>query len=66
MAMTRQQFARQLQDGLNTVFGMSYNEWDSVYDKIFSVVTSDKAYEEDVLLVGLGGGSVKAEGAAVV
>jgi hypothetical protein len=65
MAMTRQQFAKQLQDGLNTVFGMSYNEWDSVYDKIFTIVNSEKAYEEDVLLVGLGGGSVKAEGAAV-
>jgi len=65
MAMTRQQFAKQLQDGLNTVFGMAYDDWDSVYDKLFEVVNSQKAYEEDVLMVGLGGASAKAEGAAV-
>jgi hypothetical protein len=65
MAMTRQQFAKQLQDGLNTVFGMAYDEWEPVIDKLFETVNSQKAYEEDVLMVGLGGASTKAEGAAV-
>jgi hypothetical protein len=65
MAMTRQQFAKQLQDGLNTVFGMAYDEWEPVYDKLFETVNSQKAYEEDVLMVGLAGAVTKAEGSAV-
>lgn len=65
MAMTRQQFAKQLQDGLNTVFGMSYEQWEPMYDKIFDTTTSQKAYEEDVLMYGLGGAIEKAEGASV-
>jgi len=63
--MTRSQFPKQLQDGLNTVFGMEYDSFPTVYDKIFDVQTSDKAFEEDVLMVGLGGAIEKAEGSAV-
>jgi hypothetical protein len=65
MSMTRLQFTKQLQDGLNTVFGLEYDEHPSLYDKLFDVTTSAKAYEEDVLMVGLGGAVEKAEGAAV-
>jgi hypothetical protein len=65
MAMTRAQFAKQLQDGLNTVFGMKYEEWDVQWDKIFTTHQSQKAFEEDVLMVGLGGAVVKAEGSGV-
>ena len=65
MAMTRAQFAKQLQDGLNTVFGMKYDEWEPQWNKIFKTYTSAKAYEEDVLMVGLGGAVVKAEGSGV-
>jgi hypothetical protein len=63
--MTRAQFARQLQDGLNTVFGMAYDDFPTTYDKIFQVTNSSKAYEEDVLMVGLGGAMEKAEGSGV-
>lgn len=63
--MTRQQFAKQLQDGLNTVFGLSYDDFETQYDKIFAVHQSEKAYEEDVLMMGLGGAVVKGEGAAI-
>lgn len=65
MAMNRQQFAKQLQDGLNTVFGMEYDRFPTQYDKIFTTSSSAKAYEEDVLMVGLGGAIVKPEGSAV-
>lgn len=65
MAMTRAQFAKQLQDGLNTVFGMAYDDWDPQWQEIFDTFNSDKAYEEDVLMVGLGGAIVKPEGAGV-
>jgi hypothetical protein len=63
--MTRQQFAKQLQDGLNTVFGFEYDSFETSYDKIFSTYQSSKAFEEDVLMYGLGGAVTKAEGAAV-
>lgn len=63
--MTRQQFAKQLQDGLNVVFGMEYDSFPTSYDKIFKTHQSQKAFEEDVLMVGFGGAAEKAEGAGV-
>lgn len=65
MAMTRQQFAKQLQDGLNTVFGMEYDSFPTSYDKIFKTYNSSKAFEEDVLMVGFGGASEKSEGGTI-
>ena len=65
MAMNRAQFARQLQEGLNTVFGLEYEEWPEEWREIYKVETSQKAYEEDVLMQGLGAAKVKAEGAGV-
>lgn len=64
--MTRAQFAKQLQDGLNTVFGLEYDDHEPEWTKIFKTHSSSKAYEEDVLMVGLGGASVKSEGSAIV
>ncbi len=63
--MTRAQFQKQLQDGLNTVFGLEYDRYPPLWDKIFDTHQSRKAFEEDVLMVGLGGALTKAEGAAV-
>jgi hypothetical protein len=65
MSMTRMQFAKQLQDGLNTVFGLEYDDFPTLYDKLFDVTSSAKAYEEDVLMVGLGGAVEKPEGQGV-
>jgi hypothetical protein len=65
MAMNRARFRRQLQEGLNTVFGLAYRRYPEEWRQIFSVETSRKAYEEDVLMVGLAGAQVKAEGAGV-
>jgi phage major head subunit gpT-like protein len=65
MTMTRAQFPKSLQDGVNTFFGLEYDNFDTEYDKIFDTHNSSKAYEEDVLMVGLGPGSVKQEGSAV-
>lgn len=65
MAMNRALFAKQLQDGLNTVFGMAYDDFETQYDKIFKTYNSDKAFEEDVIMSGLGGAAVKPEGAAI-
>ena len=66
MAMNRAQFKKQLQDGLNTVFGLEYKMNFETWRKYVSVETeSRKAYVEDVMMAGLGAASVKGEGAGV-
>lgn len=65
MAMNRAQFKKQLQEGLNTVFGLEYKRYPEEWRAIFDVETSGKAYEEDVLMSGFGAAPVKAEGAGV-
>lgn len=65
MAMNRALFKKQLQEGLNTVFGMEYKRHPEEWRDVFDVSNSNKAYEEDVLMSGLGAAVVKAEGAGV-
>lgn len=60
--MTRAQFAKSLQDGLNGHFGLEYKEYPEEFSRVFEVESSEKAYEEDVLLIGMGYASEKAEG----
>jgi hypothetical protein len=63
--MNRSDFRRQLQEGLNAVFGMDYERYQEEWRDGFDVETSQKAYEEDVLMYGLGAAPVKAEGDAI-
>ena len=65
MVMNRAHFRRQLQLGLNTTFGLEYRRYPEEWRDGFDVETSEKAYEEDVLLSGFGAAPVKKEGAAV-
>ena len=65
MAMNRAIFNKQLQEGLNTLFGLEYKTYSQQWKDIFEQNTSSKAFEEDVLLEGFGEASVKAEGASV-
>ncbi|MBX3504415.1 MAG: hypothetical protein KF895_02975 [Parvibaculum sp.] len=65
MPMTRAQFRKQLQEGLNANFGLEYRRHPEIWRQFFEVQNSNKAYEEDQLLVGLGGAQVKAEGTGV-
>lgn len=65
MALNRADFRKQLQEGLNTVFGMAYKSYAEEWRGIFSVETSRKAFEEDVLMAGFGAAPVKGEGSAV-
>lgn len=60
--MTRQQFAKSMQDGLNGHFGMEYDRWPEEYSLVFDEEDSDKAFEEDQQMVGLGYASEKPEG----
>jgi hypothetical protein len=63
--MNRAAFRKQLQEGLNAVFGMEYKRYPEQYKDIFDISTSEKAFEEDVLLVGFGAAPVKGEGGPV-
>ena len=65
MAMNRAQFAKMLEPGLNTLFGLEYDSYPPEYTAVFSSNTSSKAFEEDVLLEGFGNAPTKAEGAGV-
>ena len=65
MAMTRAQFRKQLQLGLNTVFGIEYKRYTEEYRQIFEIENSVKAYEDDVLDSGFGAAAIKQEGAGV-
>lgn len=63
--MNRTDFRRQLQEGLNTVFGLEYDRHPEEWRDIFDVETSQKAYEEDVLMYGMGAAPVKPEGEGI-
>lgn len=62
--MNRAKFAKQLEGDLNTVFGLDYVSHPEQWRKVFEVITSKKAFEEDVLVSGFGAAPVKAEGSA--
>jgi phage major head subunit gpT-like protein len=63
--INRSSFRKQLQEGLNAIFGLEYKRYPQEWREIFDVYKSSKAYEEDVLMTGLGAAQVKAEGAGV-
>jgi hypothetical protein len=63
--MNRSDRRKQLQVGLNTVFGLEYDRYPEEWRDIYDVETSEKAYEEDVMEVGLGEAPVKPEGSAI-
>tara|TARA_Y100000401_G_scaffold28688_1_gene20837 strand:- start:353 stop:1261 length:909 start_codon:yes stop_codon:yes gene_type:complete len=65
MAISRSQLVKELEPGLNALFGLEYNRYDNEHAEIFNTETSDRAFEEEVMLSGFGGASTKAEGAMV-
>lgn len=66
MAITRSQLLKELEPGLNALFGMEYDRYDNEHTEIFDTENSDRAFEEEVMLSGFGQAPVKGEGAAVV
>jgi|TARA_R110001592_G_scaffold53539_3_gene164146 hypothetical protein len=66
MAISRQQLAKELEPGLNALFGLEYKQYENQHTEIFETESSDRAFEEEVMLSGFENASVKAEGAAIV
>ena len=65
MAITRSQLVKELEPGLNALFGLEYKRYENEHEEIFSIETSDRAFEEEVMLTGFGSAPVKTEGAGV-
>ena len=66
MAISRAQLAKELEPGLNALFGMEYARYENEHAEIFDTESSDRAFEEEVLIVGFGNADVKTEGQGVV
>ena len=65
MAISRAQLAKELEPGLNALFGMESDRYENEHAEIFDTESSDRAFEEEVLIVGFGNASVKQEGQGV-
>ena len=65
MAITRAQLAKELEPGLNALFGLEYDRYEREHSEIFDEESSDRAFEEEVMLAGFSTAPVKAAGAAI-
>jgi len=66
MAISRSQLVKELEPGLNALFGLEYSRYENEHAEIFMSEASDRAFEEEVMLSGFGSASVKQEGAGIV
>jgi hypothetical protein len=65
MAISRSQLVKELEPGLNALFGLEYNRYENEHAEIFTSEASDRAFEEEVMLSGFGSAPVKTEGSNV-
>jgi len=65
MAISRSQLVKELEPGLNALFGLEYDRYENQHAEIFDTESSDRAFEEEVMLSGFGTASVKPEGTSV-
>ena len=65
MAISRSQLVKELEPGLNALFGLEYKRYENQHAEIYTAENSDRAFEEEVMLSGFGNAQVKAEGAGV-
>ena len=60
------QLVKELEPGLNALFGLEYDRYENQHTEIFDEESSDRAFEEEVMLGGFGNAEVKPEGSGVV
>ena len=65
MAISRGQLVKELEPGLNALFGLEYNRYENQHAEIFDTETSDRAFEEEVMLSGFAQAQTKPEGSGV-
>ena len=65
MAISRAQLVKELEPGLNALFGLEYKRYDSEHEEIYTKESSDRAFEEEVMLSGFANAQTKPEGQGV-
>ena len=65
MAISRSQLVKELEPGLNALFGLEYKRYENQHAEIYTNENSDRAFEEEVMLSGFGNAQVKGEGSGV-
>ena len=65
MAISRAQLVKELEPGLNALFGLEYKQYGEQWTAIFDTESSDRAFEEEVMLAGFANAAVKPEGQGV-
>ena len=65
MAISRGQLVKELEPGLNALFGLEYKRYENQHLEIFDTENSDRAFEEEVMLSGFANAQVKPEGSGV-
>ena len=65
MAISRSQLAKELEPGLNALFGLEYSRYENEHSEVFEEESSDRAFEEEVMLGGFGTAPVKNEGTSI-
>ena len=65
MAISRNQLVKELEPGLNALFGLEYKQYENQTSDIYTTESSDRAFEEEVMLSGFAQAQVKPEGSGV-
>ena len=65
MAISRGQLVKELEPGLNALFGLEYKRYENQHAEIYTTESSDRAFEEEVMLSGFANAQVKPEGSGV-
>jgi hypothetical protein len=65
MAISRSQLVKELEPGLNALFGLEYKRYENQHAEIYTSENSDRAFEEEVMLSGFANAQVKGEGSGV-
>ena len=65
MAISRNQLVKELEPGLNALFGLEYKQYENQSSEIYTTESSDRAFEEEVMLSGFASAQVKPEGSGV-
>ena len=59
MAISRSQLVKELEPGLNALFGLEYKRYENQHAEIYTEESSDRAFEEEVMLSGFANAQVK-------
>ena len=65
MAISRGQLVKELEPGLNALFGLEYKQYENQHAEIYTTESSDRAFEEEVMLSGFAQAQTKSEDAGV-